>query len=64
MTTEYSIEELIQCVQREVNMRQTLFPELIAEGSLTHEDAVREINMMIQVGEHLIRSRNRIFTPL
>jgi len=62
--TEYGIDEMILCVQREINFRQASFPELVAEGSLTEAAARLEINLMIAIGEHLIRSRNSIFTAL
>jgi len=61
---EYSIEEMIDCVQREINFRAASFPELVEEGSLTPVEAEVEIGLMIAIGEHLIRSRNQIFVAL
>ena len=68
MKAEYSpkftTDELIQCVQREIALRQSLYPELVEEGSLTEPDASREVAMMTQIAERLIQIRNQKITSL
>ena len=54
----YEIDDLIHCVQKECRLRQSLFPDLVAEGSMTKEEAEREITLMIAVREQRIQTRN------
>ncbi|WP_339863234.1 hypothetical protein [Paremcibacter congregatus] len=56
---QYPIEDLIRCVQREISLRQSLFPSLVNEGSMTTDEAEIETSMMVQVAEHLIRHSNQ-----
>jgi len=60
----YDIDTLIRCVQREVRMRESLYPELVAEGSMTPDEATIEIDMMVRVAERLIQVRNQKVTSL
>lgn len=46
MPDGYSREQLIRCIQREVNMRKSVYPKWVASGKMTHDEAGRELGMM------------------
>lgn len=41
-----SIEEQIECVRREVRMREQVYPRLIESGKMTESQASRELDAM------------------
>src|ERR1041384_6141707 len=49
------LEQQLQCVQREVQMRRRVYPKLVATGRLTQAQADRELHTMQAVAETLAR---------
>jgi hypothetical protein len=48
-----ALVELIACVEREVRMRERVYPRQVANGQMTQEKANREIALMQQVAMFL-----------
>ena len=53
----FSLEELIACVRREVNMRRRVYRLQIREGRMTQAHADREVGMMEAVAAMLERQK-------
>lgn len=48
-----SIDEQIKCVEREIRMRQTVYPRLVARGRMTEQKRAYEIEAMKSVLQSL-----------
>lgn len=55
-----SIDRQIECVEREIAMRQRAYPRWVADGRLTQAKADAEINCMLAVRETLIERKNNV----
>lgn len=47
-------------VERELQMRRTLYPRLVANGKLSEEEAGRRLHDMSCAAEHLLTALSRI----
>lgn len=50
----YSISEQIDCVSREIGMRKSVYPRLVATGRKTQGQATKEIDLMAEVKKTLV----------
>ncbi len=58
------ISNQIKCVEREIKMRKSVYPRLVACGKKTSKEAEYEINCMIAVLNTLIiAQRNHLDKP-
>lgn len=48
-----SLKDQVECVAREIRMREKVYPGLVARGSMSKEDAERELAAMRAVLETL-----------
>lgn len=51
--SNYSIDQLTQCVRREIAYRKRVYHRLVNEGKMEPTQAVTEIEMMQAILEHL-----------
>ena len=51
--TEYSREELVQCLTREIKMQQSLYGRRVAMGEMRASVADKEIDMMDTIRHHI-----------
>ena len=49
MNATITLEQQIQCVRREIGMRQRVYPSFVAKGKMSQEKAELEIRSMIAV---------------
>lgn len=47
LTRQWSIDEMLQEMRREIFMRQRVYPKLIKTGKLTEEKAQRQIELLV-----------------
>lgn len=50
---QFEHRELVQCAEREVSMRERVYPGWTARGKMTHERAQTEIAKMRAIAEFL-----------
>lgn len=53
MTCNYPLTEQIKCVQREIDMRNRVYPRLVINGKMTQGQADKELNLMKAVYQTL-----------
>jgi len=53
LTGRYSLDEQIKCVDREIGLRERLYPKFIDAGKLTPEKAASELMCMREVARTL-----------
>lgn len=51
VTADYTDEEKLQELNRELGWRRKVFPKRVAEGKLTLADAARQIDIMKAIAE-------------
>jgi hypothetical protein len=49
----YSLQEQIQCVEREIKMRERVYRKRVLEGKMSQAEASYELNIMKQVSKTL-----------
>lgn len=57
---EYSIEDMIKCVERELALRKLMYPKWVMSGRMKQEEANREINTMQAIHETLYELKETI----
>lgn len=57
MPTTDELDRQIQCVQREIAKRRQVYARLVAGGRMAQEMADREIQLMCDVGDSLLKLR-------
>lgn len=53
-----TIDEQIECVRREIGMRQRVYPKRIEQGYMSQEQSAREINTMTEVLRTLQKAKD------
>ena len=53
LPVRFTDEQLIECVERELRMRRSVYPKWVGRGTLTKGKAEREIAMMEAVRDRL-----------
>jgi hypothetical protein len=48
---EFTIEEKLKCVERELGMRRRVYSYRVANGKMTRQEADREIDLMASIVE-------------
>jgi hypothetical protein len=51
----FTLEEQIAEVQREIVLRKSVYPKLVARGKLTQAEASRQLQLMVEVLKTLRR---------
>lgn len=64
MIHDFTLEQLIKCVSREIGLRETVYPRRVADGKMKQSAADREVEMMKAVREHLERLAAQKELPL
>jgi hypothetical protein len=54
MTHDYTIDEQIRCVRRELAMRKSVYPRRVSDGKMKADAAAGEINCMQAVHDTLV----------
>jgi hypothetical protein len=57
MSEEFTIDQLIGCVKREVAYRRKVYPRLVTGGGMSQWEMERQIGMMAKVAEKLEAER-------
>lgn len=55
---KYTLDELIDCVKREVRMRRRVYPGMVREKKMDQAEADREIGMMQELADMLRKKRS------
>ena len=50
---EFTVDELVACVKREVAYRKKVYPRLVESGGMSERDKERQIGMMVAIMEKL-----------
>jgi hypothetical protein len=53
MSSDFSIDDLVACVRRELAQRRRVYGRLVIEGKMKGKDADREIALMQAIRENL-----------
>lgn len=53
------LQDMIDCVKREVKMRYAVYPARVRNGKMTNDEMIRECQLMYAVQKAL----QRIYTP-
>ena len=54
----YSIDDMIKCIEREIGMRKRVYPRWVEQKKMTQEKALNEINTMQAVIEQLKKDKD------
>lgn len=52
----FSKKQLLDCINREINMRLTVYPKRVYAGNMTVEKALEEMQMMKTIRQYLIEN--------
>lgn len=60
--SEYSIERKIQCIKREIGLRQRVYPARVQAGKMTHSEATDELAVLQDIlRDYLERAQLSLF---
>ena len=54
----YSIDDMIKCIEREIGMRMRVYPRWVEQNKMTQEKALNEINTMQAILEQLKKDKD------
>ena len=54
----YSIDDMIKCIEREIGMRMRVYPRWVEQNKMTQEKALTEINTMQAILEQLKKDKD------
>lgn len=54
----YSIDDMIKCIEREIGMRMRVYPRWVEQKKMTQEKALTEINTMQAILEQLKKDKD------
>lgn len=54
----YSIDDMIKCIEREIGMRMKVYPRWVEQKKMTQEKALTEINTMQAILEQLKKDKD------
>lgn len=54
----YSLDDMIKCIEREIGMRMRVYPRWVEQHKMTQEKALTEINKMQAILEQLKKDKD------